>query len=389
MPTALLVTADQGGNLPPMLGIGTALISRGWNVTVHGDAASVRAAEAAGLEAIAAEGIPYDAATPRTMLQALRDIPPFWADRTRGRDAAAAARRIGAQVVVVDGLLVGALAECENAGLPTVALVHTTWEGFRPFMTGPMGALMRLRGTRALPTLDRADLILITSDAALGVPVPLPANAVLTGPVLQEAPHRETRDGRPLVVVGLSTVAFPGQRAVLQRVLDAVATLPVDVLASTARSVEAEGLRVGGNTTLRQFVDHRAAFPEASVVRRPRRPRRNRPRHGPRCATAHPADAPDDGPATHRPRRGAGRRRSHPAEERGRRRDQDRGAATARRSNVRHHRRTTRPRLPRRRDSMRRRHRTTRRPHQQSPPGQPTELTPADNQEHSTTEGDC
>jgi UDP:flavonoid glycosyltransferase YjiC (YdhE family) len=265
MPTALLVTADQGGNLPPMLGIGTALTARGWTVTVHGDAASVRAAQAAGLEAIQADGVRYDSATPRTGPQVLRELPRFWADRTRGRDAVATARRIGATVVVVDALLVGALAECESAGLPTVALVHTTWEFFRPFLTGPMGVLMRLRGTRALPTLERADLVLVTSDAALAAPVPLPANAILTGPVLQEAPHRDTRDRRPLVVVSLSTVAFPGQREVLQRVLDAVAALPVDVLASTARSVTAEGLRVGDNTTLQQFVDHRDALPKASV----------------------------------------------------------------------------------------------------------------------------
>jgi hypothetical protein len=265
MPAALLVTADQGGNLPPIMGIGAALVARGWSVTVHGDAGAVRAARASGLDVVAAEGVPYDSAARRTTLQALRDVPVFWADRTRGLDAVAAARRIGAEVVVVDGLLGGAVTECERAGLPTVALVHTSWEGFRPFMTGPIGTLMRLRGIHGLQALQRADRLLIVSDPALGASVPLPENAELTGPVLQEVPHREARGARPEVVVSLSTVAFPGQRQVLQRVLDAVATLPIEVHASTARSIESEGLRVGDNTELRQFVDHRETLPRASV----------------------------------------------------------------------------------------------------------------------------
>jgi UDP:flavonoid glycosyltransferase YjiC (YdhE family) len=265
MPVALIVTADQGGNLPPMLGIGAALKARGWTVVVHGDPRALHAARSAGLEAVAAAGLPYDSADRRTGLQVLRELPRFWADRSRGRDAVAVAKRMGAAVVIVDGLLVGALAECERAGLRTVAVAHTTWEGFRPFMGGLMGGLMRLRGTRALAAVTTADRLLITSDPALGKPMPLPPNATLTGPVLQELPHREAPSSRPLIVVSLSTVAFPGQREVLQRVLDAVATLPVDVLASTARSVDREGFRVGSNTTLEQFVDHHEALPKASV----------------------------------------------------------------------------------------------------------------------------
>jgi hypothetical protein len=39
MPTALLVTADLGGNVPPMLGLARTLLDRGWTVEVLGDAA--------------------------------------------------------------------------------------------------------------------------------------------------------------------------------------------------------------------------------------------------------------------------------------------------------------------------------------------------------------
>ncbi|WP_375387933.1 glycosyltransferase [uncultured Amnibacterium sp.] len=265
MLTALLVTVDLGGNLPPMLGIGRVLAERGWKVLVHGDDAALRAAARAGLDGIPAAGFEYDPIAARGTAQTLRDIPKLWADRSRGKDAVDAARRVDAAVVVVDGSLIGALAECEQAGLRTVALAHTSWEGFRGFVTGPLGLLVRLRGAAALSVLTRADRLLVTSDPAIGRPGALPANATLTGPVLQDAPSTAVIRQTPLVVVSLSTVAFPGQGEALQRILDALSRLPVDVLASTGRTVDPHDLRPGANTTVHELIDHSAAMPGASA----------------------------------------------------------------------------------------------------------------------------
>ncbi|MDH2445000.1 glycosyltransferase [Amnibacterium sp. CER49] len=266
MSTALIVTTDMGGNLPPLLGVGAELVARGWDVVVHADDRVRSRAQAHGLRFEQAAGVAYDAAEDRTLLQALRDIPAFWADRARGRDAVALARRIGAEVAVVDVLLVGALAELEAAGIRTVVVVHSTWEGVRSWFGGPIGALLKVRGVDPARTLAAADRVLVASSPRLGRPFPMPANALVIGPVLQEVPTPAARPARPLALVSLSTVAFPGQREAFQRVLDAAAALPADVRAGTGRAVPAEALRPGANTTLEPLVDHGALMPSASVV---------------------------------------------------------------------------------------------------------------------------
>ncbi len=266
MPTALVVTADMGGNLPPVLGLGRALTDRGWTVLVHGDEPLRARAGAAGLGFETAHALRYDATLPRSTVAALRDIPAFWSDRGRGRDVVDAVRRIGADVAVVDTLLLGTIAELEAAGVPTVVVVHSTWEGMHTFFGGPIGAMLRIRGIDAMRVLARAGRVLVASDARLGRPSRLPVNAIEIGPILQERPEaRAARTGRPLVLLSLSTVAFPGQRETLQRLLDAVAPLPIDVVAATG-AVDATGLRAGGNTVLGPLVDHGADMPRAAAV---------------------------------------------------------------------------------------------------------------------------
>ncbi|MGN6742642.1 MAG: glycosyltransferase [Amnibacterium sp.] len=266
MSTAVIVTVGLGGNLPPMLGIGAELAERGWTVVAHTEELVRAQAEASGFAFERADGVAYDAARNRTTIATLREIPAFWADRTRGRDAVALARRVGADVVLVDVLLVGALAELVAAGIPAVAVAHSTWEGVRGWLGGPIGALLRMRGVDPLRTLGSAARVLVASSDRLGRNAPLPPNAAVVGPVLEERPAPAVHPQRPVVLAALSTVAFPGQREALQRLLDAVATLPVDAHAGTGRSVDPAGLRVGANTRLTPLVDHRALLPEASVV---------------------------------------------------------------------------------------------------------------------------
>lgn len=266
MSTALIVTADLGGNLPPLLGIAQELADRGWSVVVHAEEPLRSRVEERGLAFAPAAGRRYDASRNRSTVESLRDVPPFWADRQRGRDAVAVARRTGADVAVVDVLLVGALAELQAADIPTVVVAHSSWEGVRRFFGVPLGLLVRLRGVAPLPTIERAGRVLVASDERLGKRLPLPANATSIGPVLEERPPARRQTARPLVLLGLSTVAFPGQRETLQRLLDAVGTLPVDVRAASGRSVATAELRPGGNTVLTERVDHRAHLPEAAAV---------------------------------------------------------------------------------------------------------------------------
>ena len=269
MPVALLITTDLGGNVPPVLGIGRELAARGWTVVVHADGDVVTRAATAGFETVSARtGVTYDPRARRNLVQSLRDVPRLWSDRVRGRDAVAAAQRIGADVAVVDVLLVGALAELQAAGVRTVVVAHSTWEGVRTFLGGPLGLRLRALGTAPFPLVAGADRVLVATDARLGRPVPQPANAVTTGPVLEEVPQARTgaMSGRPRVLLSLSTVAFPGQRAALQRILDALAGLPVEVLASTGGIEDAAGLEAGANTSLSPRLDHAALLPGSALI---------------------------------------------------------------------------------------------------------------------------
>ncbi|MGV9860228.1 glycosyltransferase [Gordonia sp. NPDC003425] len=266
MSTALVVTTGLGGNIPPMLGIATELRRRGWNVIVHSDDPVTQRAQQDGFDAVLADAVDYDPLRHRSTLTSLRDVPRLWADRSRGRDAVTVAKRVDADVALVDVLLVGALSELEAAGIPTVAVAHSSWEGVRLWLGPPLGVLCRFRGAAPKEALQRATAIAVVSDPRLGRPIRLPENAELTGPVLEEIPPARRPRDRPLLLLTLSTVAFPGQHKAFQRLLDAVSELPVDVIAGTGEAIDPAGLRVGANTELQTIIDHAALMPEASVV---------------------------------------------------------------------------------------------------------------------------
>jgi MGT family glycosyltransferase len=67
-----------------------------------------------------------------------------------------------------------------------------------------------------------------------------------------------------LVVVSLGTTDM-GEGIVLQRVLDALSTLPVDVLATVGTHVDRDALRVPPNATVTGYVRHAAVLPHADV----------------------------------------------------------------------------------------------------------------------------
>jgi UDP:flavonoid glycosyltransferase YjiC (YdhE family) len=136
----------------------------------------------------------------------------------------------------------------------------------RTFGPGPVGTVVRLRGVDPLAALDRADRVLVASDPVFEPHASRPANEVLVGPVLQERPRRGEPAERPTVLVSLSSTYFPGQQAALQRILDGLAALPVDVVVTAGRAVDPTRLRPGRNTVVHGFVDHAALLPSASLV---------------------------------------------------------------------------------------------------------------------------
>ena len=313
------------GNAPPQLALTRKLVERGHEVRVVAHRAARERVERTGAEFIEyrrAGSLPdLDITRPET--DPVRD----WEARTqigaakRLRDGATAPMPDGAreliealdgcdaEVVVFDWLVPAAAIAAEVAGVPSAALVHCPYplpargapplfSGLSP-MAGPLGAVRdRLfdRMTRrfwapALPVLNgvrgehglaplkdysdqllRAQAIYVMTAPELDFSsgAQLPANVHYVGPAFEpfqddwESPWPE-ENTNPLVLLSFST-SYMNQGALAQRVLDAVAGLPVRALLTAGPAIDASRLRLAANTRAVDFVPHRSVLPHASLT---------------------------------------------------------------------------------------------------------------------------
>ena len=260
MAEILFVTWDGGGNVPPALGIAAELMGRGHGVRFVGHARQRASLEAAGFEV---------APSPRARdFSALDTNSPFalvatFGDRGLGRDVLDTLADRPADVVVVDCLLFGVMAELERAGMPYVVLEHL-YDAYLTgaWMKGPMGLGMRLKRLHPTRALANAQLRLVASvpslDPAGGRP-----GLTYVGPVCPVAPRVETD---PMVLVSLSTFRFPRMAECLQSILDACAGLDARVVVTTGPVVDPEVLRTPANAEVHRYVPHAELMPRASLV---------------------------------------------------------------------------------------------------------------------------
>ncbi|MGH2903773.1 MAG: glycosyltransferase [Solirubrobacteraceae bacterium] len=313
------------GNAPPQLALTRRLVERGHEVRVLAHRAARERVERTGAEFIEFRRALPDFDITRRDTDTLRD----WEARTWAgagprllknglfvwvldvsRDCGEVLEDWPADVVVFDWMLSGAAVAAEGARVPAVALVHCPYPlpldgvpplfglGLRP-MRGPLGILrdrlLNRIATRGLalgvPVLNKAraeqglEPLDAWADQLLGVNAiyvmsapeldfssrgKLPANVHYVGPAFEPYPREwsspwpETNTD-PLVVVSFST-SYMNQRALAQRVLDALAPLPVRVLLTAGPALEASELRLPANTRMVAFVPHRAVFPHAALV---------------------------------------------------------------------------------------------------------------------------
>ena len=121
---------------------------------------------------------------------------------------------------------------------------------------------------------DSCELVLAAVPGEFEPGVEDAANVLRIGPVLDGPPlvlHPdqtpvELGDGSaPLVLVSLST-SEQGQAPLLQRIVDAVATLPVRAVVTTGPSLDPATVRAGANTQVVSFVPHAELLPSCSLV---------------------------------------------------------------------------------------------------------------------------
>lgn len=229
---------------------------------------------------------------------------PHWT-----QEVASDLAREPADAVVADFVLVGALVAAEGAGVPSVALVHTVYPrpvvGRPPYGPGwvpAVGIAGRLRdavGTfisnriyarEALPFLnlarwncglrplrryfeqyDRASRVVVLTSPEFDSPAGFPPNVRLVGTPLGEealaprSPARSTQDERPLVLVSLSTLE-QGQAVLMERILAALAVLPVRALVTLGPALAASRFTPPPNVVLETFVPHGSVLPRAAAI---------------------------------------------------------------------------------------------------------------------------
>jgi len=229
---------------------------------------------------------------------------PHWAC-----EVASTLKRENADAVVSDFNLTGPLVAAEAADVPSATLVHNVYRGsvqgrppWGPGWLPRASAAGRLRDAAgtfvsnrlherdALPFLNSARkslglrpvrsyseqdhktarIIVLASpvfDSLSGLPV----NVRLVGTPLGEATPLLPRsrwfavDGRPLVLVSLSTLA-QGQATLMRRILTALASLPVHALVTTGPALDPSRFTAPPNIVIETFVPHRSVLPHASAM---------------------------------------------------------------------------------------------------------------------------
>ncbi|MGP0100508.1 MAG: nucleotide disphospho-sugar-binding domain-containing protein [Solirubrobacteraceae bacterium] len=312
------------GNAPPQLAVTRRLVERGHEVRVLAHRAARERIEGTGAEFVEFQRAHPDFDITRRESDSLRD----WEARTRfgagmrvlknglfafvvdvSRECAELLERWPADVVVFDWMLSGAAVAAEGAGVPAVALVHCPYPlpvgGVPPLFSGlgpvdgPLGGMRDALVNRVATRLLRTGVPLLNkarteqglapldewADQLLGVreicvmTAPeldfssrgaLPRNVRYVGPAFEpypcewDSPWPDTNTD-PLVVISLST-SYMNQRALAQRILDALGGLPVRALLTAGPALDTTHLQIPANARTVAFLPHRSVFPHAKLV---------------------------------------------------------------------------------------------------------------------------
>ncbi len=269
MANIVFATWDGGGNLPPAIGIAAELQRRGDTVRILGHEQQRGPIEGAGLRFEPyRQAHQFSSTAAKPGLRWITAMSALVRDRGLGADLTELAHRESADLVVVDCALPTVLDAARQAGLRRVVLIHSFLAiGSLSMDTG--GPVARLRRSAVISPRGDADLALVATLRRLDPDGDKNrmARVRYTGPVWQSRPRpTEPSNGRPRLLVSLSTCWFPGQRQVLQNILDAISELPVTAIVTTGPAVSPADLRAPANAELHQFLPHADVLPTVSML---------------------------------------------------------------------------------------------------------------------------
>jgi UDP:flavonoid glycosyltransferase YjiC (YdhE family) len=286
MSRVLFVTWDGAGNLVPTLGLAQRLARRGHDVRVLGHRSIDARCGRGGWRFRELRQTPdFNSAAVRPGPEDMSIVArQLWFNPSVAHDTREELQRESADVIVADCLLAGALCAGEAAETPTVALFHGAYGLFR---RGPLHdrlAAMRpllddLRAGIGLPPVeglaavhDACALSLVATPREFEPDMPIASNVVFAGPFLDAPPllagvddPEIDSDGRPLVLVGFST-SHQGQLPLLQRIVDALGTLPVNAVVTTGPAIDPAAIEPRGDVRIVRFARHDRLLPRASLV---------------------------------------------------------------------------------------------------------------------------
>lgn len=284
----LVVTWDGAGNLVSTTAVARSLAERGHDLRLLGHRSIDGRVGAHGWRFQPFKHtLDFDSTKAFDLDAEMQTLPgALWFNGAVGRDVMEELEREPADALIVDCMLAAGLSAGKVAGVPTVALFHTPYSGFRagPLVDllapaiGPLNAARVGLGLGLGPVEGLADvhdacaLCVVAAPREFDVDMPVPPNVRFAGPMLAgprllaSTDHLEVGDAtEPLVVVSFST-SYQAQVPAVQRVVDALADLAVRVVVTAGPSVPASAVLPRANTTVTGFVPHERLLPHASLV---------------------------------------------------------------------------------------------------------------------------
>jgi UDP:flavonoid glycosyltransferase YjiC (YdhE family) len=270
---------DGGGNLTPSLGIAAELTRRGHTVRFFGRDEMVGRVEAAGLQATALSQARTD--LDRYSFHPLPTVFGYTSSPAVGQELVEVVATRAPDLVVIDAMFASALNVAPQFGRPTAVMLHTflyrlmdIWRANFTMQSesrqragfDPLPPLEELWGARDL--LHANTLRAFDAESVGDLPRVVHGAPVLTSErrAVRVALPWDAEDSTPVVLLSFSTVTEQRNATMLQRALDALAPLPVHVVATTGQIVDPTELSVPANAWLTPFADHDQLLDRAAFV---------------------------------------------------------------------------------------------------------------------------